>query len=1003
VITADAVWGKIAGRSPPARSVLIVDVRKFLDKLDNSHAKVLSDLFVVDPCSDDTARALEAWVAQEVIASNLTKLQAADYLRLIFDAIKEFGQQGVVLPQTHLADADRPVPSPFALRSIDKERRVDRWRDLLYLWMSGVRTNQISKEWVAAIALSAVIHGALLDSTRVTQLIERLLANEPPIIGSGKSYYLFNLPFQGMGNHHLQRWFIDPVSEMLIWQFLKHFKKPVVVKADRAVLDFLTFPNEVHIEPDGLKDVIESASTWWKQRASHIDLHCASRKVMSHAINVPCWARIQGYVRPADVLNMRPVASDNEEDVHDTTYEDVLMLTPWLDEAIQAMQIPQNMSLSTVINDLLARESSNEIALIYLGWLEKMLGGFSSSKDSLSVSTISSRFAETTPRLLGLMGDINPTALTTLELEDYYGELLIEQDPVVPKNIIAAGIRDFHAYLHRYYGKPLMKDEAEVLGEEHSLKPVDANILSFDEYYRTQEWLGSHRMDDKDRIACKIVLMMAFKMGLRRMEIFGLLRNDIHQSRYPSCLVRRNALRRIKTLNSKRVIPMLAFLSRDERTLLESWQATLDEQPTGVGDTLGKSDFLFPQFAEDSSETWVRKINDKVIQALRAVTGDKTIFLHHLRHSFGTWTYLRLRAPDLPDITRHFEKSPATVFALKTGRRLRVLLFGRDTQVSRIYAFAVARLLGHSSPGVSFAHYIHCADLVLDCIVKRECRRLPKYVYLAASGVQKSVVYKYLGESIDDLVITSRNFHMPELVKSLEHPAVKLPKGRPKLPPAHQRTNWIALDLVGLVLSLSIKDHVLVTDISKELKLKEEVVTRILTNATAMGKTIGVPCDSDGHLTKIPFAVHRKFGRQYCDLLEKRLAALSMSAPALYAKGLNLYLSHFDFQKKDVVFRGRQDAEELKLLLKFLAALGSAPNEFTWVTRVLDTTSKKIPTWARQMKLAWVPSHCKAIKPKSEAGAGSYAKWLGVLPIDPTQRSIGLPVANTIFLASLFA
>ena len=131
------------------------------------------------------------------------------------------------------------------------------------------------------------------------------------------------------------------------------------------------------------------------------------------------------------------------------------------------------------------------------------------------------------------------------------------------------------------------------------------------------------------------------------------------------------------------------------------------------------------------------------------------------------------------------------------------------------------------------------------------------------------------------------------------------------------------------------------------------------------------------------------------------MATLSISEPALYTKGLDIYLSHFDFQKKDVLFRGQQDAEELKLFLEFLKVLGSKPNEFTWVTRVLDTTSKTIPTWAKKMKFAWVPSDCKAIKPKNKLGAGSYAKWLGVLPIDSTQRSIGLPVANTIFLARL--
>ena len=50
----------------------------------------------------------------------------------------------------------------------------------------------------------------------------------------------------------------------------------------------------------------------------------------------------------------------------------------------------------------------------------------------------------------------------------------------------------------------------------------------------------------------------------------------------------------------------------------------------------------------------VQKLIEALHEALRRATGDRTMHYHHLRHSFATWTFLRLMLSDLTKIPIYF-------------------------------------------------------------------------------------------------------------------------------------------------------------------------------------------------------------------------------------------------------------------------------------------------------------------------------------------------------------
>jgi hypothetical protein len=99
-------------------------------------------------------------------------------------------------------------------------------------------------------------------------------------------------------------------------------------------------------------------------------------------------------------------------------------------------------------------------------------------------------------------------------------------------------------------------------------------------------------------------------------------------------------------------------------------------------------------------------------EALRAVTGNERVRYYSLRHSFASWILTRPLICDLSEIQDMFPHLPKTTEWLRRSNRFRRALYG-NAQVSNNHPWAVATLMGHSTPKVSFASYCHTLDILL--------------------------------------------------------------------------------------------------------------------------------------------------------------------------------------------------------------------------------------------------------------------------------------------------
>jgi hypothetical protein len=349
-----------------------------------------------------------------------------------------------------------------------------------------------------------------------------------------------------------------------------------------------------------------------------------------------------------------------------------------------------------------------------------------------------------------------------------------------------------------------------------------------------------------------------------------------------------------------------------------------------------------------------------------------------------------------------FTHLPETAKAISQGRRLRFQLLGTRGSPSRAYAYAVARLLGHSSPQVSIGHYVHSGDMILAAITHREMADVPRSELIAASGLPMATAYRHLSQSEHQLIMAARERQHPEKVSGSQQPGSdkthRAKRGRPAKIPAHERPEWLPLVKVRSILHLAGKGGIPAGEIARQLGLGVDRVESILFKAPLFGPLIGLSAGADGQ-APCPDKLRYPEEKAWAQDLEARLASMALSSPRLYVEGLELHLRHFNRNKHDVVFKGSKEAAALRRYLRFLGLLGLDFSRLQWVVRRPVGDLPAPPTWVGGVGAPWLPARVRRIAPPSLEKASSYARWAGLQPVDESGYGQGKAMAGVLFLA----
>jgi len=327
--------------------------------------------------------------------------------------------------------------------------------------------------------------------------------------------------------------------------------------------------------------------------------------------------------------------------------------------------------------------------------------------------------------LVAMLGDADPRSLLD---EDAYIELyesVLGELKSSARRQGAAALRSFHDFLVAKSKAPELDSSMLFASPRRAASSVDANLIGVDTFNRAMEWLSveGRTQFGPDGAECLLrVADLGFYAGLRRSEAIGLTLGDLRGTEDLVLTVTPNGIRRLKTRNAYRNIPLHVLLPGASLFRLRMWAEA--RRRSGATD----SDPLFPMF-------WVGGVLVKnhrglslITVALIGATHDGNVRYHHLRHSFSSRLHIQFWLAEQTIGTRPLPNwllpTQDALADLQSAQAIRRALLG-TAPTNRRSLMQISRLLGHSSVEITLASYIHTLDIILGHAVLRLAPALP--------------------------------------------------------------------------------------------------------------------------------------------------------------------------------------------------------------------------------------------------------------------------------------
>ena len=980
--------------------------------------------------ADSEMRQLE----QEIIKKFSPLPEAEKYLKVLckmVDAINAGTPEKLPAPRIPHLSARQKNPYIGSIPSALQQARL--WRNTIQQSITKNSGESTSKPYPnAAMGLlfcSAILHGGLADEDLLVALARALHSPKDALAAYGKRLSVeLSISWQGESSSEHRFWYPDALTGTMIsrldsgtvtaWLPLGSGAPPsdkqIRALVWKAIKDFFkeSLP-QVNKRPKTLGALLRTAGVDMKTRIPTVLMSYACRSLVSHSPGRDVLNRLNKIAAtPTSPLAKRRESADLITDLnrHAENLEDLEPV--WLGRLRRAFNQESRAKVQSELALIVPPEGSPEAC--FLGFAVYLVSDLNASGNRLALSTAKSYLVAAAKALGGRLGDVSPSSLQKETLEDLYTEIL--EDAVADgakglKRRLARVLREFHAFLVKKYQIEPINDRS-VLGIGMGLVPVDANLITYDEYGQIHEALPTilRRLHptlpslNKLGEAARLLFMLAFKCGLRRMEVLMLKCDDLAEHHPAELLIRPSDARRLKTKSSTRKMPLYALLDTEELDALRSWKTSrLLAYPGKAASEV----FLFaiPELGNDV--TTQDLIFPVIHEAMREIASDSSLRFHHLRHSFASWTFLRLMLSDLKEVPTLFPNQPKTTACLNQSKEFRQRLYGRSDPTRR-HTYAVASLLGHSGPDVSLEHYIHVCDLLF-MIWRDQDASVPTRKSLKTKASRpKSTFYRWISNDpshVPFMLIRkqpgfSKKFRQPRSIKPNQTVVPALSQNALKLEPGVFRKVWDFLfehSFNGRPLEeLAPEVGISLETAQKILERAREISDRRVARGTKgfQHRMVEINFDrrqrDERRRIPCPEAPRTETDKAIEDTLGKRLSVLMAQQPDLCQSVFDYYIENAWSDRTHLPFKDPEKPEPARNFILFLEELGIKKSSLDMLSYDPGERSRNLAAWRKGLGLS--KGYLIRKIPTTSQKSIQARKWLAIKPVfdaDPKNPSSG--------------
>ena len=333
--------------------------------------------------------------------------------------------------------------------------------------------------------------------------------------------------------------------------------------------------------------------------------------------------------------------------------------------------------------------------LMFISWIIHVIEKGKHGRGGAHSKTTPIRYFDSLRRSIEDLGYcVDLLAMDEDDITEFYGQIVndIKLRHLRPAYAFAQ-LNQFHTFARDMGCEEPDWDE---LPEIIKGRRVAAGILLEEDYLKTFELLQGHGLglDDNSRDQMTFILLACYRFGLRRMEAVGLLRRDwCIEGNAGYVAVLSNRLRKPKTHNARRAIPLIWPLRLKEKQFIERMITTYEASHP---DNNKQSIVL----ALGGTIRGIHSLTEILIKLLKRVTGNPKTTLHHCRHAFCNYAAHHLLTHDTVCATRLMSRKAHEYPVAE-------ITLGPQCGNSRRQPMAVARLMGHGRPSTWVHSYYH--------------------------------------------------------------------------------------------------------------------------------------------------------------------------------------------------------------------------------------------------------------------------------------------------------
>ena len=584
-----------------------------------------------------------------------------------------------------------------------------------------------------ALFVSAVLFGALLDrrlweqwngasrgmvvdveATTCFQKVREsdLLIARPVnrLFRTGRIYIDLGVPFGTKGKAEARRWVADPLTDALLlhWQAARAAALPATFALSDALVAFLGEEHRPSLEREGLLAALHPAAVArWQLRMPAFLVHAAGDSGDCVSLPAARWAALFAGMTTGSSPDRKP----QEVKCHALKPRDACVreIAAHLPAGRAATPKAFVTAARQMRQDAVTQQQPVERLLML--WAADRIDPAHDPRQRtrrLAPSTVEARAKILAPLLRAACGTVDPV---TLSAERWAAALNAAIGSKLTDVRKSAALSCFTDWLQRRVPHLTIAWDSRPPAEPSG---VSAAIVTSREYALLRDGFDPSTVNGA---MARILVSLGFRAGLRWDEAIGLRWDDLRATGdHLELTIRGNAARRLKTLASRRTVPLHLLLTDEERAELDAWTATRRAEavaalPLGPADPL-EHGRLFPTFGLPLHQGMMIVVQ----RALRAIIGPRKDIFHALRHSCGSYLLATLALPE--DMEVQVPAIDPQLVSHERRLRLAPALLGAGT-AGRGAVHGVGALLGHSGDRATTRSYMHLHDWLIGLHVAR--------------------------------------------------------------------------------------------------------------------------------------------------------------------------------------------------------------------------------------------------------------------------------------------